>query len=64
MSRDFALGDTRLRLSAEIQNLTNRANVCCLAYETSLQPDGSATLAREERAPSGITGNVGLLWQF
>lgn len=64
LSRDFALGDTTLRFSAEIQNLTNRANSCCLAYERGVLADGSATLIRQERGQGGITGNVGLLWQF
>jgi hypothetical protein len=27
-------------------------------------PDGSSTLVREERGQGGITGDVGLLWQF
>jgi hypothetical protein len=64
VSRDFALGDTSLRFSAEIQNLTNRANVCCLAYEPATSSDGSPTLVPDERGQGGITGNVGLLWQF
>jgi outer membrane receptor protein involved in Fe transport len=64
LSRDFALGDTSLRFSAEIQNLTNRVNACCLAYEPTVLADGSLSLLREERGQGGITGNVGLLWQF
>jgi hypothetical protein len=53
-----------LRFSAEIQNVTNRLNACCLAYEPAVLPDGSPTLVRRERGQGGITGNVGLLWQF
>jgi hypothetical protein len=64
LSRDFALADTTFRFFAEFQNLTNRANVCCLAYEPAVLPDGSPTLERTERGQGGITGNVGLLWQF
>jgi outer membrane receptor protein involved in Fe transport len=64
LTRDFALGDTSLRFSAEIQNLTDRVNACCLAYEPAVLPDGSPTLLREARGQGGITGNVGLLWQF
>jgi hypothetical protein len=63
-SRDFVLGETTLRFFAEVFNLTDRHNPCCLLYEEATLPDGSPTLVREERGQIGITGNVGLLWQF
>lgn len=64
LSRDYALGDTALRFFAEITNLTNRDNPCCLVYSAATLPDGSPVLVRQERAQGGVTGNVGLLWQF
>ena len=63
-SRDFALGATTLEFFAEVANLTNHDNPCCLAYEDAIAPDGTPTLVRDERGQAGITGNVGLLWQF
>ncbi|HEY3518527.1 MAG TPA: hypothetical protein VGL98_15870, partial [Gammaproteobacteria bacterium] len=62
--RDFALGPTSLEFFAEVSNLTNRHNVCCIRYEEATAPDGSPTLVRDERSQAGITGNVGILWQF
>jgi outer membrane cobalamin receptor len=62
--RDFMLGSTVLEFFAEIANLTDRDNPCCLVYEPATAPDGSPTLVRDERGQAGITGNIGLLWQF
>lgn len=64
VSRDFALGGSALRFFSEITNLTNRANPCCIAYSAAPLPDGSPALVREERSQGGVTGNVGVLWQF
>lgn len=62
-SRDFDVGLGALRFFAEVTNLTDRENTCCLAYEPATL-NGVETLTREERASTGITGNIGLLWQF
>jgi outer membrane receptor protein involved in Fe transport len=61
-SRDFGVGPGALRFFAEITNLTNRRNACCLVYEPVTTADGPS-LTSTERARAGITGNVGLLWQ-
>jgi outer membrane cobalamin receptor len=63
-SRDFALGSTTLEFFAEVANLTNHDNPCCLVYEDATAPDGSTTLVPDERGQAGIAGNIGLLWQF
>jgi len=63
-SRDFALGPTTLEFFTEISNLTDRNNVCCLRYDQATAPDGSPTLVRDTQGQGGITGNIGLLWQF
>jgi outer membrane receptor protein involved in Fe transport len=63
-SKDFAIGSGTLRFFAEVANLTNRENVCCLEFEPVTLADGSPSLARSERARFGATGNIGLLWQF
>jgi hypothetical protein len=62
--RQFALGSTTLEFFAEISNLTDRRNVCCLRFKEATAPDGSPTLEREERPQTGIAGNFGILWQF
>jgi outer membrane receptor protein involved in Fe transport len=63
-SREIAIGAGSLRFFAEITNLTNRDNPCCLVYEPVTTPDGLPSLVGEEQSRVGITGNVGLLWQF
>ena len=63
-SRDFRLGGTLLEFFAEIANLTDRNNPCCLVYDPATAADGSPTLVPDEQGQIGITGNIGLLWQF
>jgi hypothetical protein len=63
-SRDFSLGPTALQFFVEIANLTDRNNPCCLAFDPATAADGSPTLVRDERGQVGLTGNIGLLWQF
>lgn len=63
-SRDFDLGPGALRFFAEVSNLTNRNNPCCLVYEPITLSSGQPSLAGRERGQPGITGNLGLLWQF
>jgi hypothetical protein len=62
-SREFDMGAGALRFFAEVTNLTNRNNPCCLVYEPATV-NGLPALARRERGRAGITGNLGLLWQF
>jgi outer membrane receptor protein involved in Fe transport len=62
-SRDFDVGVGELRFFAEITNLTNRNNPCCLVYEP-VTINGAPSLAERERRRVGITGNVGVLLQF
>jgi outer membrane receptor protein involved in Fe transport len=63
-SKDFMVGSGALRFFAEVANLTDRENPCCLVFDPVTLPDGSPGLERTERARFGATGNVGLLWQF
>jgi hypothetical protein len=63
-SRNFAFGETVLEFFAEVANLTDRDNPCCLVYDPAFEPDGTPTLVPDERGQAGITGNIGLLWQF
>ena len=63
-SRMFEAGPGTLRFFAEITNLTDRANPCCVRYEGVTLPDGSPSLHRIERHTLPLTGNLGVLWQF
>jgi hypothetical protein len=63
-SRDVALRGSALRMFAEITNLTNRDNACCLVYEPVTLASGLPSLAGSERGRAGVTGNLGVLWQF
>jgi outer membrane receptor protein involved in Fe transport len=64
-SRSLRLGESTLTLYAEITNLTQRNNVCCVEEFTYLpQPGGTVTVEREdgfwlERVPS-----AGFIWRF
>jgi outer membrane receptor protein involved in Fe transport len=63
-NRDFQLGGTSLEFFAEIMNVTDRNNPCCLVYDPATTPVGSPTLVPDEQGQIGVTGNIGLLWQF
>jgi outer membrane receptor protein involved in Fe transport len=63
-SRDFGIGPGSLRFFSEITNLTNRRNPCCLVYDPATTADGLPSLVGTERSRAGVTGNIGLLWQF
>jgi hypothetical protein len=63
-SRDFMLGGTVLEFFAEVANLTDHENPCCLVYDPATAADGSATLVADDQGQTGITGNIGLLWRF
>ena len=64
-SRSLRLGDSALTFYAEITNLYNHKNVCCVEEFTYLpQPDGTVKVERTdgfwlERVPS-----AGLIWRF
>ena len=63
-SRDFTLGGTALEFFAEVANVTDHENPCCLVYDPATAADGSPTLAVDDQGQTGITGNIGLLWRF
>ena len=49
---------------AEITNLTNHANPCCLSYEAHVLGDGSAVLGAEVQNGLPFIANFGVLWEF
>jgi hypothetical protein len=63
-SKVFDAGVGSVRFFAELVNVTNRANPCCVAYEPFTTPVGAPALERDERRSLPLTGNVGVLWDF
>jgi len=64
-SRTLSAGAGSLRLFAEVTNITDRDNVCCVRYEQTETPPGEPPmLTMEERGGLPLTVNVGALWQF
>ena len=64
-SRGFQVGGSTLTLYAEITNLTNRKNVCCVEEFIYLpQPGGTVTVEREEGFWMEQVPSVGFLWRF
>jgi hypothetical protein len=63
-SRTYAPKVGSLRFFAELTNVTNRDNPCCLGYDSVTLPGGEPGLAAEERHGLPLTANVGLLWEF
>ncbi len=53
-----------LRFFAEVANVADRDNLCCIAYEQGVLPDGREVLNRVDREGFPLTANVGLLWEF
>jgi hypothetical protein len=62
-SRTFEAGPGSVRFFAELTNVTNRKNVCCVLYEP-ITVAGQPALNRVERAGLPLILNVGALWQF
>lgn len=64
-SRVFPLPGGRLRVNAEIVNLTDRQNACCVD-ELFFEPraDGTVDVIRELDSWLGITPSLSVLWEF
>jgi hypothetical protein len=63
-SRTFAPQIGSLRLFAEVLNVTDQANACCVGYDIGTTPLGMPTLTRVERDSLPVMINLGLLWEF
>ena len=64
-SRRLTAGPGSLRVFAEVTNLFNRKNVCCIGYEQADTPPGAPpALEMDTRAGLPLTLNVGALWEF
>jgi hypothetical protein len=62
-SRTFDAGPGSVGFFAELTNVTNRDNVCCVRYEP-ITVAGQPALNRVERGGLPLILNVGALWQF
>jgi outer membrane receptor protein involved in Fe transport len=64
-SRRVAAGLGSLRVFAEVTNLTNRGNECCVRYEQVATPPGApAELELVPQHGLPLVLNVGALWEF
>ena len=63
-SKDFEAGPGSLRFFAEVANVTNRRNPCCVSYDPVDVSGEPLRLDRVERKALPLTANVGVLWQF
>jgi outer membrane receptor protein involved in Fe transport len=65
LSRTVSLARGRLRLELEVQNVTDRVNVCCVD-EFFLTPrvDGTVEVGRELDAWLGISPSFSAAWEF
>ncbi len=63
-SRDFMTRRGSVRVFAEITNLTNRTNPCCVSYEVHPLQGGQAALDAETQRSLPLLANLGVLWQF
>ena len=64
-SRSFALGLGTVRVFAEVTNITDRDNVCCVQYRQAATPPNEApALEMDMRGGLPSTVNFGALWEF
>jgi hypothetical protein len=63
-SKVFDVRVGSFRFFAELTNLTNRNNPCCLNYDAVETASGAPALEREELSSLPRTGNVGVFWEF
>lgn len=63
VSRHFALPKGELEAWAEVTNLANQGNDCCVDYRVLTQPDG-VVLDRQVDSWLGLVPSVGVLWKY
>jgi hypothetical protein len=64
-SRSFAVGHGTLRAFAEVTNLTDHDNVCCVQYkQAATRPGEPPALQMDTRGGLPFTVNLGALWEF
>ena len=63
-SRWFSLGNSKLQVFAEISNLQNRFNPCCVDYDYSFDAQGDVVLERAEDSWLSLIPEIGIRWEF
>jgi hypothetical protein len=63
VSRHFALPKGELEAWAEVTNLANQGNDCCVDYRVVTQPEGTV-LDRQVDNWLGLVPSVGVLWKY
>lgn len=64
VTRTFALPRGALDVFAEINNLLDRQNPCCVEYEISRADDGTTVYSRNVDPWLPLVPSVGVLWRF
>ncbi len=64
ISRDFNFQDSRLRIFAELSNLQDRFNPCCVDFDFETDEQGVVTLERAEDGWLPLIPEIGLRWEF
>ena len=64
VSRSFDLSRGELSLFAEVSNLLDRRNPCCVDYTYDYDTGGNLLLEREYRHWLPLVPSVGVLWRY
>ena len=64
VNRRVPISRGTLLFSAEVTNLLNRDNPCCVSYTTETLPDGETQLDTRLRYWLPLVPSLGVLWQF
>jgi len=64
VSRDFALPRGTLNVFAEVSNVFDRSNPCCVDFSYDTAEDGAIELEKQYRNWLPLVPNVGVLWKF
>ena len=64
LARKYDLPRGRLTLFAEISNLLNRKNVCCIDYDLETDDDGNEVLEQSADYWLPLLPAIGFLWEF
>ena len=63
-SRWFQLRDSKLQIFAEISNLQNRFNPCCVDFDYDFDGQGNIVLERAEDSWLPLIPELGIRWEF
>lgn len=64
ISREIALSRGDLTVFAEVTNLYDRKNTCCIEYSIQNNPGGAPVLFAQERRWLPLVPSLGVVWRF